>query len=243
MNKDTKPKLTVLGTPIGNIEDISIRAIKSLLTSDLIICEDTRRTTSLVGILMNRVEEWGLSGIEKNKDQRYVSYRDQIHEKSVDYIQSLIAEYSQGLLVSDSGMPLISDPGYKLISHLVEKGIEIDVIPGPVAFTSGIVLTGLPTDRITFLGFLPRKKGEQGRVLLRASGSESTIAIYESPYRVVKTLQNALEVLGDRDSAVIFELTKLHQKIFRGSLSELVNQLERRKLKGEVTIYISKVTV
>lgn len=213
-----------MGTPIGNLGDISDRARRTLESVDLIAAEDTRRTGRLLSGLGVRARM--LSFFEGNEAER---------------IPELIRALEGGsdvAVVSDAGMPGLSDPGYRLVAACVEEGVEIDVIPGPSAAVAALVVSGLPTDRFVFEGFLPRS-GKARTQRLEALGSETrTIVLFESPRRVKTTLSDLLAACGDRRVAVVRELTKLHQEVIRGRLSEVLEGLGSRELQGEVVLVV-----
>ncbi|MCS6958097.1 MAG: 16S rRNA (cytidine(1402)-2'-O)-methyltransferase [Aquificaceae bacterium] len=216
-------KLFVVATPIGNLKDITIRAIEVLKQVNFIACEDTRRTL----ILLNHYDI---------KDKKLISYYEPKESVQVPKVLKLL-EKEDVALVSDAGTPSVSDPGYRLIKACVEKGIPVEVIPGPSAVLTALVGSGLPTDRFTFLGFLPRKGLEKFFEELKACGDTTFIA-FESPNRIVKSLQ-VMEKLygGEVMVCVARELTKVHEEYLRGKLSEVLQELQRREeVKGEVVL-------
>ncbi len=213
-----------VGTPIGNLEDLSQRTISIIGSADILLAEDTRKTRTL----LNR---YGLEIPVR-------AFHDHNKEKATP---SIIRQLEEGVtiaLVSDAGMPGISDPGYYLIRRLIEKGIEYTVIPGPSAVTTALLLSGFPTDRFSFFGYVPRKKGARDRILSEAGASVGTSIFFESPHRIVKTLEAIGLLLGDREVVVAREMTKLHEEILRGSAGELVTRFGQRKVRGEITLLI-----
>ncbi len=216
-------KLYVVATPIGNLKDITLRALEVLQSVNFIACEDTRRTS----ILLNHYNI---------KDKKLISYYEPKESVQVPKVLKLL-EKEDVALVSDSGMPSISDPGYKLIRACVEKGIPVEVIPGPSAVLTALVGSGLPTDRFTFVGFLPRKGLEKFFEELKVY-KDSTIIAFESPNRVVKSLQVMEKVYGSEvPLCVARELTKIHEEYIRGKLSEVLKDLESRvEVKGEIVL-------
>jgi 16S rRNA (cytidine1402-2'-O)-methyltransferase len=211
--------LSVVPTPIGNLEDITLRALRNLREADLVACEDTRRTGRL------------LAHYELKKDLVAV------HEHNEDRTAGELAERAKTLrvaLVSDAGMPLVSDPGYRLVSACIERGVEVEVLPGPSAPVTALVASGLPADAVVFLGFPPRKGRERTELLDRISGERSTFVLFESPHRLARTL-------GDLPSgtpvAVCRELTKLHEEVFRGTAGEAVGHFSG-PVKGEVVLVV-----
>lgn len=216
-------KLYVVGTPIGNLKDITFRAIEVLQSVNFIACEDTRRTS----ILLNHY---------KIEGKKLLSYYEPKESVQVPKIIKLL-EKEDVALVTDAGMPSISDPGYKLIRACIEKGIPVEVIPGPSAVLTALVGSGLPTDRFTFVGFLP-KKGLNNFLEELKAYKDSTIIAFESPNRVVKSLEAIKEVYGDNTTVCIArELTKLHEEYIRGRAVEVLEELNKRgEIKGEVVI-------
>jgi 16S rRNA (cytidine1402-2'-O)-methyltransferase len=221
-----KGKLYIIATPIGNISDITLRAIETLKDVDIVLSEDTRETDKIF-------KKYGI-----NKPQ--VSYRDQNHNhlfpKIIEYLDS-------GLnlaLISDSGTPLISDPGYKLVRELVKKDFEIVSIPGPSAVISSLVVSGFPTDKFCFVGFLPKSSNERAKILKTYGELDSTLIIYESPFRIEKLLGEIEENLGERYVCLSNEITKIHEKTLRGKPSFLLENIRGRKLKGEFVVLIGK---
>jgi 16S rRNA (cytidine1402-2'-O)-methyltransferase len=216
-------KLYVVGTPIGNLKDITFRAIEVLQSVNFIACEDTRRTS----ILLNHY---------KIEGKKLLSYYEPKESVQVPKIIKLL-EKEDVALVTDAGMPSISDPGYKLIRACIEKGIPVEVIPGPSAVITALVGSGLPTDRFTFVGFLP-KKGLNNFLEELKAYKDSTIIAFESPNRVLKSLEAIKEVYGDNTTVCVArELTKLHEEYIRGRAVEVLEELNKRgEIKGEVVI-------
>jgi 16S rRNA (cytidine1402-2'-O)-methyltransferase len=218
-------RLIVVATPIGNLEDLSSRAAQTLREADLVACEDTRRTGRLMAHL--GAKRPLLSFHEHNERQR---------------VPKLIAAIQQGsdvALVSDAGTPLLSDPGYVLIRECLELGLEVHHLPGPSAVVTALVQSGLPPYPFTFAGFPPAKSGKRHRFFSRFADLGHTLILFESPHRILASLDDLLEVLGDRPAAVSRELTKLHEETLRGQLSEIRHDLgERTAIKGELTLVI-----
>jgi 16S rRNA (cytidine1402-2'-O)-methyltransferase len=216
-------KLYVVGTPIGNLKDITFRALEVLQSVNFIACEDTRRTS----ILLNHY---------KIEGKKLLSYYEPKESVQVPKIIKLL-EKEDVALVTDAGMPSISDPGYKLIRACIEKGIPVEVIPGPSAVLTALVGSGLPTDRFTFVGFLP-KKGLNNFLEELKAYKDSTIIAFESPNRVLKSLEAIKETYGDNTTVCIArELTKLHEEYIRGRVVEVLEELSKRgEIKGEVVI-------
>lgn len=230
VNADAQPAacpvgLTLVATPIGNLADISHRAIAVLKSADLILCEDTRHTK----ILMRR---WGI-------DSPLLSYGAHNLKARLPQILKKLRENARIALVSDAGTPGISDPGAELCRHAIDEGVSVSAVPGPTAFVHALMLSGLPTARFTFEGFLPHKKGRKTR-LESLSDEPRTIILYESPHRFLKTLRDLHSHLGDRQVAVARELTKLHEEMIRGNLTEVIDIFQsREKILGEFVIVVA----
>ena len=220
------PQLFIVPTPIGNMGDITIRAIETLKNSDLILAEDTRHAKKLLS-------EYKIS----TKVNSY--HLNNEHKKVNDYI-GLMSSGQKISLITDAGTPCISDPGFLLIREAIKKEIIITCLPGPTALIPALVLSGLPSENFIFEGFLPRKKGRKTKLLELAQNTRTTI-IYESPYRVVKTLTEFLEYLGeDRQISLSREISKIYEETFRGSIVEAVKYFSNKKIKGEFVICIDK---
>ncbi len=218
--------LYIVATPLGNLEDITLRAIRILKEASVVACEDTRRTVKL----LNRYEIRTPLFIfhEYNKARAGASLLRRLRDgESV-------------ALVSDAGTPAISDPGYELVREAIGAGVRIEVVPGPSALIAALVVSGLPTDHFTFEGFLP-VRGEKRRKALRSLGAETrTMIFYESPQRIAAFLRDASEVFGDRRACVVRELTKIHEEILRGPLPELAAEFSRREtVLGEITVVVA----
>ena len=221
------PELFVVATPIGNLEDITRRALRILSEVDLIAAEDTRQTKKLLDHYKILTP--------------MTSYHKFNIRSKTDYLLQTIKEGKKVALVSDSGMPGISDPGYELIRESVNQDIRVIPIPGPSAVITALAVSGLPTDKFVFLGFLPKKPGKRRGVLKELSDFDGTIVLYESPFRLVKCLQDILYVLGDREVVVARELTKIYEELVRGKTSEVLLKFEQKSPKGEVVILIKGV--
>jgi len=220
------PQLFIVPTPIGNMGDITIRAIETLKNSDLILAEDTRHAKKLLS-------EYKIS----TKVNSY--HLNNEHKKVNNYIE-LMSSGQKISLITDAGTPCISDPGFLLIREAIKKEIIITCLPGPTALIPALVLSGLPSENFIFEGFLPRKKGRKTKLLELAQNTRTTI-IYESPYRVVKTLTEFLEYLGeDRQISLSREISKIYEETFRGSVVEAVKYFSNKKIKGEFVICIDK---
>lgn len=218
--------LHVTATPIGNLADLSPRALEAFKCASLIACEDTRRTWALLS-------NFGIPRPEM------ISYRQGNEERVAEKVLSAVRAGGEVVLCSDGGYPGISDPGYRLIRSAVKEGVAFDVIPGASAVNVALLLSGLSTSSFTFRGFPPRGPGALRNWFSEDADKEHTLIMFESPYRVGATLQAAFDVLGDREAAVCIELTKLHERVSRGYLSDLAAQFNDAKVKGEVAIVIA----
>ena len=216
-------KLLLVGTPLGNLADMPPRAIEALKSADLILCEDTRHTRKLLTHF----------GIDRPTDSYHEHNEDQ---KAVGLVDRI--ERGETLaLVSDAGMPVISDPGYRIVRLARERGLVVEPVPGPFAGALALAASGIAPLPFTFLGFAPHRQGERLDFYRRAAELAHTVVIYESPERVVASLEDALEVLGDTEAAVAREMTKLHEEILSGKVSELLATLrERERMHGEITL-------
>ncbi len=219
--------LYIVATPIGNLDDITHRAINTLKEVDLIAAEDTRKTRRL----LNRF----------NIGAKMVSYFEHQEQKRMETVLSALREGQNVALVSNAGTPTISDPGFKLVREAWKEGIRVIPIPGACAGIAALCASGLPTDMFTIVGFLPDKSGKRKKVLTKFVGYDFTLIFYVSPHKLFKTLQDMVDVLGGDRPAVIFrEITKIYEERIEGSLDELLNQYWNKKLKGEITIVVSK---
>ena len=216
--------LYLIATPIGNLGDITLRAIETLRAADVVASEDTRKT----GLLLKHL------GIEK----RQIAFHEHNEERAGAQIIAMLREGRSVAVVTDGGTPGISDPGYTLVRRAVSEGLPVTMIPGAAAFVMAVVLSGLPVHSFTFRGFPPRKPGPRKRFLSLDKDSPHTLVFYESPYRVLAFLRDALEVYGDRPAALARELTKLHETIDRGTLSSLIGLLEGKEARGEYVVVI-----
>lgn len=222
--------LWLVGTPIGNLGDLTDRARETLAAVDLIAAEDTRRTGRLL-------RSFGLA-----PRPPMVSFFEGNERERTPELVGRLREGADVALVTDGGMPGVSDPGYRLVRAAVEAGLEVRVVPGPSAVLAALVVSGLATDRFAFEGFLPRKAGER-RVRLEAlRGEDRTLVLFESPRRVQALLREVADIVGDRRIAVARELTKLHEEVMRGRVSEVLAALGDADLKGEVVVVIEGAT-
>jgi len=217
--------LYLVSTPIGNLEDITLRALRVLKEVNLIACEDTRHTRRLL-------DHFGI-----NKPT--ISYHEHNEQaRAEELVQRLLAGESIAI-VSDAGTPGISDPAYRIVTAAIAQDITVVPVPGAVALIAGLTASGLPTDSFLFGGFLPNKKMARRAKLEDLSGQRPTLVFYEAPHRIRETLADALEILGDRQSAIARELTKLHEQFIRGNLSTLVAHFNAYEPRGEMVLVIA----
>jgi 16S rRNA (cytidine1402-2'-O)-methyltransferase len=224
-HRDVTGTLFLVGTPIGNLGDLSPRAVETLAAVDLIAAEDTRRTGRLLAHL-------------QLPDRRLMSFFEGNERERTEEVLRRLREGATVALVTDGGMPTVSDPGFRLVRACAAEGIDVRVVPGPSAALAALAISGLPTDRFVFEGFLPRKAGERRARLEALAHDPRTIVCFESPKRVRAMVAEVLDAMGDRPAAVARELTKLHEEVLRGSLSELLPALDAATLKGEVVVVI-----
>lgn len=220
--------LYIVPTPVGNLEDITLRALRVLKEADLILAEDTRTS----GILLKHYDI-------HNHMQSYHKFNE---HKTVEYLVERMKAGQTLALISDAGTPGISDPGFLLARECAKEGVEVQCLPGATAFVPALVASGLPCDKFVFEGFLPQKKGRQSR-LKELAAEERSIVFYESPYRVVKTLMQFREIFGgNRDVAVCREISKVHEQIVRGSIDNAIEHFNAVEPKGEFVIIVGAKT-
>lgn len=218
--------LYLVATPIGNLQDISLRALETLKTVDLIACEDTRHTRKLL-------THFGIRA-------RLVSYHEHNEQQRAEELSALLSDGKSIAVVSDAGTPAICDPSFRIVQKAYEIGARVVPIPGAAAFVSALIASGLPTDSFFFGGFLPSKKGERQKRLQEVTEIPATLVFYETPHRLIKSLTDCAEILGNRKCAVARELTKLHEEIVQGNLEELIEKFGEKQVKGEIVLVIDK---
>ncbi len=217
--------LYIVATPIGNLADMSPRAVQTLREAAWIACEDTRQTRKLL-------EHFGIPA-------RTLSYHEHNEAERSEELIRRLEDGDSVALVSDAGTPLISDPGYRLVKKAVERGIPVVPVPGPTAAMAALSASGLETDRFYFGGFLPRKSGERRRTLEQLRGLDATLVFYEAPHRLLESLRDVEAVIGSRPVVVAREVTKLHEEFLRGTAAQICAELQRRgAVRGEVTLLI-----
>ena len=218
-------KLIVIATPIGNLEDLSPRAAQALREADLVACEDTRRTGRLMAHLGTK--------------RPLLSFHEHNERQRVPRLIDALEDGSDVALVSDAGTPLLSDPGFVLIRECVAQGIEVCHLPGPSAIITALVQSGLPPYPFTFAGFPPAKSGKRRRFFSRFAALDHTLILFESPHRILASLDDLMAAVGDRPAALGRELTKLHEETLRGRLAEIRHELgQRQTIKGEITLVV-----
>jgi 16S rRNA (cytidine1402-2'-O)-methyltransferase len=232
--KSTKPKtkatepatgcLYLVATPIGNLEDISLRALRVLKEADFIACEDTRQSMKLLAHF--------------DIQTRMVSYHE---HNEITRAPEIVIDLEQGAkvaLVSDAGTPAISDPGHRLVSLCVRHGIKVVPVPGPSAFVAALAASGMPIEEFAFIGFLPSRQTERRKALRVLAAEPRTLALYEAPHRLLDTLEDALEILGNRPAVVAREVTKVYEEFLRGHLEQLLADVRKKAPRGEITLLI-----
>jgi 16S rRNA (cytidine1402-2'-O)-methyltransferase len=221
----TAGTIFLVPTPIGNMGDMTSRAVEVLSTVDLIACEDTRVSGNLLKKL----------GVSK----KLVSYHEFNERRRAEQLVESVRTGTNIAVISDGGSPGISDPAYRIVRAAVESGLNVVALPGPCAIIPALTASGLPTDRFFFEGFLPQKEGARKNRLQQLSAYPHTLVFYESPHRVQKTLANALEVLGDREACLAREITKMFEQYVRGPLSRIMVEFSGRNVKGEIVLIIA----
>ena len=222
------PMLTLVPTPVGNLQDITLRALETLKSADIILAEDTRTSNVLL-------QHFGIS------KKVFAHHQHNEHQATAEIVR-LLKEGKQIALMSDAGTPGISDPGFLLLRACIREGIPVCCLPGPTAFVPALVMSGLPCDRFVFEGFLPQKKGRQSR-LKKLADEDRTMVFYESPFRLIKLLDECAEVFsGERPAAVVREISKVYEETRRGTLLELKNHFSASGVKGEIVVIIGGKT-
>jgi len=232
--------LFVVATPIGNLNDITLRAVEVLQSVDAIACEDTRRTGNLLRTLPTPIII-GLNTTNNTiRGPRLISYYEQNEQRRIPEIINALKNGLNVALVSDAGTPTISDPGFKLVRECIAQGIKVESIPGPSSVISSLVSSGLPTDKFLFIGYLPKKPGNRAKVLQNIISiikiMKMTVILFEAPHRLVETLTELKEELGDIHTVIARELTKMHEEIRRENISSLIAHFKEHTPKGEFAI-------
>jgi 16S rRNA (cytidine1402-2'-O)-methyltransferase len=224
--------LYIVSTPIGNLQDITLRAIDIIKETEYIACEDTRKTGFLIKTLSEKFGSFG--------DKYLFSVYEENEISRISEVLRVLESDKNVVLVSDAGTPLISDPGFKLVRECIAKGVKVESIPGPSSVISALVVSGLPSDKFTFVGFLPKKPGHRLTFLENLKQSlelvKSTVILFESPFRLVKTLGELEKVFDNREVVVVRELTKIHEEVRRGKVAELKLHFQKHSPKGEIIV-------
>ena len=221
--------LSVVSTPIGNLEDMTYRAVRALKEADWIACEDTRTTRRLL-------DHYSIA-------TPTISYHEHNEMNRTGELVARLLAGEKGALVSDAGTPLLSDPGYRVVRAAVQAGVRVEALPGASALLAGLVVSGLPTDQFHFAGFLPAKQGQRTKLLESLRDEPATLIFYEAPHRILEALDDIAAVLGQREMVVGRELTKLHEEVLRGTPAEVRRALESRdSIRGEFVVLIAKAS-
>jgi len=220
----SKGRLFLVGTPIGNLEDITLRAIRTLKEVDFIACEDTRQTQKLLNHFEIRTPT--------------LSYHEHNEMTRAPELVIKLEEGNSIALVSDAGMPVVSDPGFRLVHLAIRHNIPVVPVPGASAFVAALAASGMPVDKFRFLGFLPSKKAPRRKALEEQKTSSKTLVFYEAPHRILEMLKDVLDILGNREVVMAREVTKLHESFLRGTVSELTGRLKGKTIKGEITLLV-----
>ncbi len=218
--------LYLVATPIGNLQDITFRALETLKTVDLIACEDTRHTQKLLNHYAIK--------------NRLISYHEHNEMTRAEELAEYLRQGKSIAIVSDAGTPAICDPSFRIVEKANQIGAKVVSIPGAVAFVNGLIVSGLPTDSVFFGGFLPSKKSERIKRLEEVKEIPATLVFYETPHRIEKSLADALEILGNRKAALARELTKRHEEIIRGDLAEIFSYVSGNQIKGEIVLIFDR---
>jgi len=228
--------LYIVATPIGNLQDITVRAAKKLLDADIIACEDTRHT----GILLEHLRKTYLNNPILAKKPRLISYHNDNEKYKTEELLQILKSGADIVLVSDAGTPTISDPGFRIVKACREAGIFVIGLPGPSSAILALSISGLPTDKFTFLGYLPKKEGHAKTLLENLKKSQelvkTTIILFEAPHKLIETLCRIQDVFGDIEIVLCRELTKLHEEFLKGRISEFLEKYKTTQPKGEFVL-------
>ncbi|MBI4092162.1 MAG: 16S rRNA (cytidine(1402)-2'-O)-methyltransferase [Candidatus Levybacteria bacterium] len=223
--------LYIVATPIGNLQDITLRAAQTLLSAPYIIAESASKTNNLLNSI-----RLNFPNIPNSPNRpKIISYTEDEEENKLPYVMRILEE-SDAALTSEAGTPLVSDPGFKLVREAIRKGVRIVPIPGPSSVTAALSVSGLPTNKVTFIGFLPKSDSKRKKELLKLRETNSTIILFESPYRLTQTLIDIQDVFGDLEVVAARELTKIHEEVIRGRINDLLSKFEQKSPKGEFVI-------
>ena len=217
--------LSIVSTPIGNLGDITLRALEVLKKCDVIACEDTRHTATLLH--------------HYHIEKPLVSHHDHSSPENRRRLAAMLREGKHVALVSDGGTPLVNDPGFEMMRFAREFNIPVEILPGPCAIVAGLVLSGLAVDSFSFFGFLPQKSSQRRKIFTELLERKETLIFFESPFRIEKAVSEALEILGDREASLVREVSKKFEETLRGSLSQLLAGLQKRSRKGEMVLVLA----
>lgn len=226
MTGDSGGRLILCGTPIGNLEDMTWRAVRTLREADVLACEDVQRTRKLLAHF-------------EIPSPKFTVLNEGNERRRTDELVARVNEGQNVVIVSGAGMPGLSDPGYRVVKAAAEAGLRVEVVPGPTAVVSALVVSGLASDRFVFEGFLPRAAGPRRRRIAELADESRTLVIYESPHRLKATLDDLVKSWGDRPAALVRELTKVHEEVLRASLSALVDEVAARPARGELVLVVA----
>lgn len=226
-------KIYLIATPIGNKKDISLRALERLFSLDVLFCEDTRKTKTLLDFYTNNYQTF----LQNGKMPKLISYFEHNENQRISLIEKLVSENKKIALVSNAGTPTVSDPGFRLTEFAKKNNIEVTILPGACAFVSAWAVSGLPTDNILFLGFLPRKISKQEKIWkdIKKSEIDKTVVFYESPFRFFKTLEGLKKDFGNIEITVAREMTKKFEEIVCGKIDD-INKYFKKGIKGEIVL-------
>jgi 16S rRNA (cytidine1402-2'-O)-methyltransferase len=239
MTKDYMGTLYLIATPIGNLQDITLRGIKTLFEVDVIACEDTRRAGLLLETMTSPYSALR-GGKEPHHKPKFLSYYDQNELRRIPEIISMLQRGMKVALISDAGTPAISDPGFKLVRECAVHGLKVEAVPGASSVTTALIVSGLPTDKFMFVGYPPHKQGHRTKFFQNIKKSQeavkSTIIMFEAPHKLLRTLEDMHGVMGDIPIVVTRELTKIHEEIRREKISETLEHFKKTNPKGEIIV-------
>ncbi len=226
--------LYIVATPIGNLQDITLRAADTLLSASLIVTESTSKAGTLLAFLEKQFDR------TRNPEVKIISLTEDEEENKIPAVLALLNQ-TNGVLISEAGTPLVSDPGFKLVREAIKREVNVIPIPGPTAVIAALSAAGLPTDKFTFLGFLPKttQKKQNFFLSIKDWGTRKTMIVFDSPDRIKESLDILFESLGDVDVVIARELTKIHEEFIRGKVSEVIKQVGGKNFKGEITLLFS----
>ena len=235
--------LYVVSTPIGNLQDITLRAIRVLFEVDVIACEDTRRAGILLDTMQRPYHDLIRNGVARQHRPQLLSYYDQVELRRIPEIISLLQKGMKVALISDAGTPTVSDPGFKLVRECIRHGLTVEAVPGPSSVITALTISGLPTDKFIFLGYPPHKSGHRMKFYENIKTSQeylrTTTILFEAPHKLLKTLEEMMSVLGDIQIVLCREMTKVHEEVRREKLSEAIAHFQKQSPKGEFVLVLN----